>query len=114
MTSVDKASEDIILGNSPNVASRYPINIYLPWREYVANCAAGRFGNNIVRSLESWMHEKAATSAVNIYSMTSLGSAFPLPAKSFNLYSFLIAVRPNRQRCESFLEKLCKQRSLSL
>ena len=39
---------------------------------------------------------------------------FPLPAKSFSLYSFFIATRPNRKRCESFLEKSCKQRNPSL
>ncbi|MEO6421751.1 MAG: hypothetical protein ABIR84_03475 [Candidatus Nitrotoga sp.] len=36
---------------------------------------------------------------------------FPLPAKSFSLYSFFIATRLNRKRCESFMEKSCKQRN---
>ena len=39
---------------------------------------------------------------------------FPLPAKSFSLYSFFIATRPNKERCEIFLEEACKQRNLSL
>ena len=39
---------------------------------------------------------------------------FLLLAKSFSLYSFFIAARPNRKRCESFLEKSCNQRNPSL
>ena len=39
---------------------------------------------------------------------------FPLPAKSFSLYSFFIAARPNKERCKNYLEKACKQRNPSL
>lgn len=39
---------------------------------------------------------------------------FPLPAKSFSLYSFFIAIRPNKDRCEDFLKKTCMQSNPSL
>ena len=39
---------------------------------------------------------------------------FPLPAKSFSLYSFFIADRPNRKRCEDFMQKACKHPNRSM
>jgi hypothetical protein len=39
---------------------------------------------------------------------------FSLSAKSFSLYSFLIAAPPNRKRSGNFLEKSCKQPNPSL
>ncbi|MEO6421750.1 MAG: hypothetical protein ABIR84_03470 [Candidatus Nitrotoga sp.] len=66
MTSADKASEDAIFRQFPKYHQPLPdgyLSIYD--RDYVANRTASGLGNNFARVLESWMHKKAATSAVN-------------------------------------------------
>lgn len=65
MTNTDKASESSIFRQFPKHRQPLP-NEYLSIydSEYLANRTSGGIGNWIARKLESWMHKKAATSAV--------------------------------------------------